>query len=133
MNKTQSNMKSLFFFAFLLPTALQPAANLSAITQAISQGNAATLGAYFDESVEISILDKDDVYAKADAIGVVKQFFSQYRPSGWSTVHKGAARNNDSQYCIGNLTANGSTFRVYIYMKEKGGQQLIQELRFDQE
>jgi hypothetical protein len=133
MNKNQSNMKSLLFLAFLLPTALQSPANLSAITQAMSQGDATTLGNYFDESVEVSILDKDDVYAKADAIGVVRQFFSQYRPSGWSTVHKGAARNNDSQYCIGNLTANGQTFRVYIYMKEKNGRQLIQELRFDRE
>ncbi|MCR9100874.1 MAG: DUF4783 domain-containing protein [bacterium] len=126
-------MKSLLFLAFLLPAALQSPANLSAITQAISQGDATTLGNYFDESVEVSILDKDDVYAKADAIGVVRQFFSQNRPSGWSTVHKGAARNNDSQYCIGNLTANGQTFRVYIYMKEKNGRQLIQELRFDRE
>lgn len=126
-------MKSLLFFAFLLPTVHQPSANLSAITQAISQGDATTLGSYFDESVEISILEKDDIYSKSDAIGVIKQFFGQYRPSGWSTVHKGAARNNDSQYCIGNLNANGKTFRVYIYLKEKGGRQLIQELRFDRE
>lgn len=126
-------MKSLLLFAFLIPTAFQPSANLSAITQAISQGDATTLGAYFDASVEISILEKDDIYSKADAIGVVKQFFSQYQPSSWSTVHKGAARNNDSQYCIGNLNANGKTFRVYIYMKEKNGRQLIQELRFDRE
>jgi hypothetical protein len=133
MNKKQSNMKSLLIFAFLLPFSFQSSANLSAITQAMSRGDANTLGSYFDESVEISILDKDDVYTKANGIGVVKQFFSQYRPSGWSTVHKGAARNNDSQYCIGNLTANGQTFRVYIYMKEKNGRQLIQELRFDRE
>ena len=133
MNKKQSNMKSLLFFAFLIPVGFTSFANLSAITQAISQGDANTLGSYFDESIEISILDKDDIYAKADAIGVVSQFFNQYQPSGWSTVHKGAARNNDSQYCIGNLSANGQTFRVYIYMKEKGGKQLIQELRFDRE
>ena len=133
MNKNQSNMKSFLFFAFLLPAVFQSSAHLSAITQAISQGDATALSAFFDESVEISILDKDDVYAKADATGIIRQFFSQYRPSGWSTVHKGAARNNDSQYCIGNLTANGQTFRVYIYMKEKNGRQLIQELRFDRE
>ena len=133
MNKKQSNMKSLLFFAFLIPVGFTSFANLSAITQAISQGDANTLGSYFDESIEISILDKDDIYAKADAIGVVSQFFNQYQPSGWSTVHNGAARNNDSQYCIGNLSANGQTFRVYIYMKEKGGKQLIQELRFDRE
>ena len=62
MNKNQSNMKSLLLLAFLLPTALQSPANLSAITQAMSQGDATTLGNYFDESVEVSILDKDDVY-----------------------------------------------------------------------
>ena len=133
MNKNQSIMKSLLLFAFLLPATLQTDANLSAITQAISRGDANALGAHFDESVEISILDKDEVYSKTNAIAAVKSFFGQYRPSAWSTVHKGAARNNDSQYCIGNLTAGGKTFRVYIYVKDKGGRQLIQELRFDNE
>lgn len=99
--------------------------------QVISQGDVIILGNYFDDFVEVFILDKDDVYVKVDVIGVVWQFFSQYCFFGWSIVYKGVVCNNDFQYCIGNFLANGQIFWVYIYMKEKNGCQFIQELCFD--
>ena len=75
--------------------------NLNAITKAISEGNAEALGQYFDQSVEISVLDNEDVYAKAQAIKVVKDFFAQNKPKSFSQVHQGTSKGNDSQYCIG--------------------------------
>lgn len=130
-------MKSLLLIAFLLPLAgFTPGpeqANFAPITKAIGEGQATALGAYFDQSIEVSILGQDEIYPKAKAIAVVEGFFKQYPPSSFSTVHKGKAPNNSSHYCIGNLVAGGKTFRVYIYMKEDGGKQTIQELRFDKE
>ncbi|MCB0572178.1 MAG: DUF4783 domain-containing protein [Phaeodactylibacter sp.] len=127
-------MKNFMFLIFLLPMlASQQEANLANITKAISDGNADALGQYFDQSVEVSVLGQEDVYNKAQAVNVVRQFFAQNKPSSFSQVHKGASPNNDSQYCIGNLVAGGKTFRVYIYMKVAAGQYLIQELRFDKE
>ncbi|TXB61781.1 DUF4783 domain-containing protein [Phaeodactylibacter luteus] len=127
-------MKSLLLVAFLLPVAPQLGdADLGAITRAISKGDAAALGAFFDDSVEVSILSKDEIYPKAKAEAVVAGFFQKYPPASFSTVHKGTAPNKNSEYCIGNLLAGGKTFRVYIYMKAVGDKQLIQELRFDEE
>lgn len=107
--------------------------NLNAITKAISDGNAEALGQYFDQSVEVAVLNNEDVYAKAQAVRVVKDFFSQNKPTSFSQVHQGTSRGNDSQYCIGNMVTAGGTFRVYIYMKVNGSSFLIQELRFDKE
>ena len=127
-------MKNLMLLILLLPLLSSfENANLANITKALSEGNADALGQYFDQTVEIAVLDKEDVYNKAQAINVVRKFFSENKPSSFSQVHKGAPPNNDSQYCIGNLVAGGKTFRVYIYMKASGGQFLIQELRFDKE
>lgn len=133
-NLKRSIMKSLLFATILFPLyALFAQANTGAITDAMKQGNAAELGRHFDERVEISILNKDDVYAKDQAVKVMQQFFANNPASSFTTVHKGTSSNNNSHYCIGNLVAGGKTFRVYIYMKNASGKQVIQELRFDKE
>ncbi len=127
-------MKSVLFVAILFPLSVSfGQVELDAITRALSQGDAASLSRYFDQRVEVSILDESDVYAKDQAAAVLKRFFSANRPSSFSTVHKGTSSNNNSRYCIGNLVAGGKTYRVYIYLKNSGGQELIQELRFDEE
>ena len=129
-------MKNLLFVLILVPMltfATNPVDGFSGISEAISQGNAEALGAYFDSQVEISVLDSEDYYTKAEAIKVVKNFFAKYKPQSFKEMHQGTSKGKDSQYCIGNLVADGGTFRVYVYMKNGGDKPVIQELRFDKE
>ena len=127
-------MKNLLVLMLMVPSFLGTTeANLSAITKAIGSGDAQALGQYFDDSIEIGILGNEGFYGKSKAISMVQGFFSKYRPTAFSQVHKGAPPSKDSQYCIGNLTAGGQSFRVYIYMKVSGGKTVIQELKFDKE
>lgn len=127
-------MKNFLFVILLVPSLAMVDVDdftLAAITKAISDGNADALGQYFDANVEVAVMDKEETYSKADAIKVVKDFFTKNKPSGFSQVHQGTSKGQDSEYCIGNLTASTGTFRVYIYMKVSGGKYTIQELRFD--
>ena len=127
-------MKKFLIFILLVPALAMTTVedfNLDAITKAISQGNADALGQYFDNSVEVAVLDKEEVYSKADAIKQVKDFFAKNKPSSFSQMHQGASKGQDSQYVIGNLVASTGTYRVYVYMKVTGSKYLIQELRFD--
>lgn len=129
-------MKNFLFVLLLAPSIAfvnVEELNLDAITKAISSGNADALGQYFDSNVEIAVMDKEETYAKAQAIQVMKDFFAKNKPSTFKQVHQGASKGQDSQYCIGNMTASSGTYRVYIYMKVSGGKQVIQELRFDKE
>lgn len=128
-------MKNLLF-AFILMVPFVGSANnvnLSGITDAISKGDAAELSKYFDQSVEIALLDEEDVYNKTQAVTIVKDFFASNKPTSFSQVHQGTSKGQDSKYCIGNLTTTSATFRVYIYMKVVGQKYTIQELRFDKE
>jgi hypothetical protein len=127
-------MKNLLF-AFLLVPFVGSAhnANLGGITEAISKGDATELSKYFDQSVEIALLDEEDVYNKAQAESIIKDFFGKNKPTSFSQVHQGTSKGQDSKYCIGNLTTSTATFRVYIYMKVVGENYTIQELRFDKE
>lgn len=115
----------------LLPLMSKADASLAGITDAISKGNASELSEFFDQNVEIAVLDDEDVYNKTQALSVIKSFFEANKPTSFSQVHQGTGE--DSQYCIGNLTTNSTTYRVYIYMKVTGEDFKIQELRFDEE
>lgn len=125
-------MKHLFFLLLVVPVASQ--SNLNNITQAISKGDANTLGQYFDQTVEIAVVDNEDIYTRSEAEGILKQFFSNNAPRSFSQVHQGTSKAKDSLYCIGNLVTDKSdTYRVYIYMQVNGDSYVIQELRFDKE
>ena len=122
-------MKNILIL-ILLPFALS--ANLQEITQALGAGDVNKLQQYFDESVEIALMDTEDVYTRSEAAELVRGFFRKNVPQSFSLVHQGTSRNNDSRYCIGDLSTSGGTYRVYIYLRVEGSRLLIQELRFDQ-
>ena len=121
----------LFFSPFNQVQDVNPPANLASISKAISDGDATTLSKYFDSMVEIAILDDEDMYSKSDAKSKVSSFFAKAKPKSYSQVHKGNSKGNNSQYCIGNLATTGGDYRVYIYLKVKGANTVIQEMRFD--
>jgi hypothetical protein len=129
-------MKNLFFLLFFAPVvafANQGNPTLEAITSALNTGDADALSKYFSDNVEISIQDKEQVYAKAKALDVLRNFFTSNKPTSFSQVHKGTSRENSDQYCIGNMSATNGNFRVYLYLKVNGDSLSIQEMRFDKE
>ena len=132
-------MKNLLFLLFFAPAALfafptlQTNPGLDAINKAISSGDADALAKYFDDNLEVSILDEENTYTKAKATEVVKNFFANNKPKTFTPVHNGSSKGNSDQYCIGNLTASSGNYRVYIYLKTDGGSVAIKELRFDKE
>ena len=106
---------------------------LEQISIAIRSGDADKISEYFDTNVEITILDKEAVYSKAQAKQVLKDFFNKNKPKSFQIVHKGESKDA-AKYGIGTLitTANKS-FRTYIYIKQNNSKYYIQELRFEQE
>lgn len=126
-------MKTLLFLMFFSSLTTTNDFSLASITKAMNTGDAEALGQYFDNSIELSVLDNEDIYNKAQAIQIVKDFFSLHQPKSFSQLHHGSSPASDSQYCIGNLVTSDSTYRVYIYMKMSAGKTVIQEIRFDKE
>ena len=122
----------LLSFLFVLGSFID-LPNLDSITSALSQGNVEVLSTYFDESVEISVADEDDIYDKTEAKSILTNFFATNKPSKFDQVHKGTSKGQDSVYCIGNLNTASKTYRVYVLLRVEDGKQFIQELRFDEE
>lgn len=124
-------MKTLLLL--LVATTLYGQPNFNAVISAIKAGNTTEIGTYMDANVEVTVGDKDGSYAKSQAISVINSFFQKHSPSSCSLVHSGSARDGASYYCIGNLSAGGGKYRVYIFFKKVGATYLIQEMRFEEE
>ena len=99
------------------------------VIAAMKTGNALQVAKFFDNNVEISMPDKSNSYSKSQGELVLKDFFTTNMVKSFDVIHKG--ENAGSQYCIGTLVTKGGSFRTTIFMKQKGEQQVLQELRFE--
>jgi len=126
-------MKQLVIAFLLLPFAVFAGPDFSAIAEAINQGDVEALSSFFDENVELTLLDDDGLYGKAQATQLVKRFLSTNQPKSFKLVHQGT-NNSGLYYCIGDMiTSSGETFRVCYYLKEIEGKFVMQEFGIEEE
>ncbi len=116
-----------FVFAGLQLFAQMP----DELVLSLKTGNASNLSSYFNENIELVVLDRDDVYSKAQAQQIVTSFFDQYEVQGFSIIHQGGKEG--AKYAIGNLTTNNGTFRVYFLLKNDGSKAYIHQLRIEKQ
>jgi hypothetical protein len=101
-----------------------------AVIDALRSGNTTVLSGYFSTSIELAILDQEDIYSKQQAELIIKDFFSKHVPSSFVILHKGGKEG--SQYAIGNLTTSSGNFRVTLLIKQKENKPYIHQLRFEE-
>lgn len=127
-------MKKLLFILLIAPSiAMVAPDNLSSIAKAISNGDANALSQYFDDKVEVSILDNENLFDKSQAKKALENFFAKNKPQSYTQVHDGTSKGAGSKYTIGNLKANGKVYRVYVYMKVAGNSYTIQEISISED
>jgi len=127
-------MKKLLFILLIAPSiAMVTPDNLSSISKAISNGDANALSQYFDDKVEVSILDDENLLDKVEAKKALQGFFTKNKPQSYNQVHDGTSKGAGSKYTIGNLKANGKVYRVYVYMKVSGKAYTIQEISINED
>lgn len=113
---------------FLLLSSFLPQSNIDGVIGALRSGNSADLSKYFDDNVELTLPDKSDSYSKAQAQLIVKDFFNNNRVKGFELKHKGDSPSG--QFAIGTLQTNAGNFRTNVFMKIKGGREVVKEIRF---
>ena len=125
--KTTISILSLSLFILL--SSFSFGSGIDDIIAAMKTGNASQVAKFFDNNVEISMPDKSNSYSKSQGELVLKDFFTNNVVKSFDIIHKG--ENAGSQYCIGTLVTKSGSFRTTIFMKQKGDQQVLQELRFE--
>jgi len=119
--------------AFLAFSAFTLAGGLDDIKKALKSGDAAALGKYMGNNVEIEIDGDVDYYDKEEAIAKMKSFFATNAVSKFSQAHQGSTKDNSAQFLICHLDTKGGEYRVYILMRVNGNNFTIQEMNFSKE
>lgn len=123
----------LLLSVMLIVTVVKAADVFDDIGTAIRSGDARQIARFFNNNVDLTIFNQEEVYSKAQAEMVLKDFFSKNAPKSFTIIHKGVSKEG-ARYAIGTLTTTqGQNIRTYFFVKESGGNSSIQELRFEKE
>jgi len=126
------HIRLIFTALAMLITTLAFSAIPPKVFDAMKVGNSTELSKYFNNSVEVAILETEAVYSRQQAEQVVKNFFDKNSPKNFTLLHQGG--KSEAQYAIGTLEiTNGKKFRVYFLVKEQSGTPLIHQLRIEEE
>ena len=97
-------------------------------------GNSKLLSGYFNQNVELMVLDSENVYSKAQAEQIVSNFFSNFPPvkeNAFQIIHNSGKEGARS--VIGTLKTTKGSFRVYFLLKKNGTKEYIHQLRIDKQ
>lgn len=105
----------------------------SDIANAIRSGEAKAISRFFGTSINLTIVNQEDLYSKAQAEQVLRDFFAKNTPRSFNIIHKGVSKEG-AKFAIGTLTtAQGGNFRVYFYIRMTTSGESLQEIRFEKE
>jgi len=101
----------------------------SEIISALNEGDAGEINDNLSANIELVIGNKNDVFSKQQASGIINDFFRTNKVSSFQVLHKG---NKDAaNFAIGTLKTSGGNFRVYVLTRKQGTTPLIQQLRIE--
>src|SRR4030065_271222 len=87
---------TLMMFFLLMQHPTEPILDIADdISTAVKTGNAGNVAKFFSENVDMRIIDKEDIYSKAQAELILKDFFSKNPIKLFSILHKSTAKNGD--------------------------------------
>lgn len=101
------------------------------VAAAIKTGNATTIAKFFSTNVDLKILDKEDVYSKAQAELILKDFFSKNAVKSFSVLHKSTAKNGDQLVTGSYESSTGKKYRMYYLLKKDAAGFTVNQFRID--
>ncbi len=121
----------LFFMLFLFVNPLISFGQIPAqIISGLKAGDAKIVASYFNENIELVVIDRELVCSQAQGEQILKDFYTRNKPTDFKITHQGG---DDSSYAIGKMqTANGN-FRIYLTLKSKAGKAQIVQFRIDKD
>ena len=101
------------------------------IIKAIRMGDANKLSPWFNSSVQLIILDRENVYSRSQATMIMKDFFKKHPPKSFSIIHEGGKPK--ARFGIGLLKTTEQTYRIYLLIKTDNNNSVILQLRIEKE
>jgi len=103
------------------------------IVVSVRSGNAKDLSKWFSSTVDLTVLGKEEMYSKAQAEQILRDFFLKNPPKSFRLKHS-SSNPSSAQYGIGSyVSTNGSLFRIYFLIRKIGNQSFIQQFSIEPE
>lgn len=122
---------SLFMLSFATDLRGQGSDVFVPIGKYLRLGDYESLSVWFAKNLELNILGNTDNCSKIQATQIIKDFFTTYRPAGFTIIHKSGKA--PMKYAIGRLNAGGESFRVTIFVKIQPDGNQIQQLMIERD
>jgi len=120
--------KYLLMASVIMLSSFTKQSNIDAVIMALRSGSANDLSTYLDDKVELTMPDQSDSYSKAQAVLILKDFFSSNDVKSFEVKHKGDG--GGGQFCVGTLQTRSGNFRTTVFMKVKNNKEVVKEIRF---
>ena len=93
---------------------------------AFKLGNSEQLANYFGNNIELMLLDKGDVYSKAQAQQIIQNFFTNNKPKTFIIENESFEQN--THFTIALLTTKTNRYRVFISYQNKKQKTIVNQL-----
>lgn len=127
--------KKIIVSQIIILFAIVANANLLALPQEIihsfETGNLKSLSPYLNNTIELTIDGNEDVYSKAQAEIILRDFFKKNPPNRFIILHEGGKEN--SKYAIGRLITANQNFRITLLLKQDNDNYYIHQLRIEKD
>lgn len=104
---------------------------LKNISNALNQGDASAVSAYFDKTVDITFSEESNTYSKKQAEIILQKFFSKVEPKQFQKFKSGDSKYNNTYYSIGRLSTSNGDYKIYLFFLQKKGIYYLKEMRFE--
>jgi hypothetical protein len=120
----------LFYLVLLSLGAFSQEKEAGIIADYFKTGDVSGITSYFPSSIDMTIVDTEDVFSKVQASQILTQFFKTNEPKTFSVKHSGSSKGGD-YYQIGTLTTNKGTYRVTFFLKKDKSRVVIKRLKIE--
>lgn len=101
------------------------------VAQSFKSGHAKSLAQYFASSIELSMLNQEEVYSSAQAEIIFKDFFQKNSPISTRVIHK-VISNANYKFGVILLSTSKNNYRISYELKSASGKFLITQIRIEE-
>lgn len=126
--------KIVFILLFLVAkVSFSQTETVKEIKTTFKSNNIKDLSKTFNNSLKVRVLNEDGMYSRSQAESVLSNFMKKYPISDFQIIHQGESKEGGLHYAVCKYISANQAFRVYILLKQNGGEYLIDTIDFSME
>ena len=116
----------LFLFQFAVPYDV-----IDDVSASFKSANVKEISKYFSSTVELAVLNDEDIYSANQAELILKDFFAKHPPLMMKIIHK-VVSNANYKFGVIILTSTKGIFRISFEFKSAGESFNITQIRIEE-